>query len=116
MHEVSIVLGMIDELTKIAQEHNARKVVNVKLKIGAMSGIVTDSVRFAFDAVKYQYPLLINTEILIDEVPLIYECRDCKDTFKTGDAYFPSCPHCKSHNLNLISGEELHIETLEVEV
>jgi hydrogenase nickel incorporation protein HypA/HybF len=116
MHEVSIVMGMIDELTKIAQKNNARKVVNVKLKIGALSGVVTDSLRFAFDAIKCQYPLLTNTEILIEEVPLLCECRDCNDTFKSGDGYFPSCPECKSHNVKLISGEELHMETLEIEV
>ncbi|MCK5512558.1 MAG: hydrogenase maturation nickel metallochaperone HypA, partial [Thermodesulfovibrionia bacterium] len=98
------------------QENNARKVVNVKLKIGALSGVVTDSLRFAFDAIKCEYPLLTNTEILIEEVPLLFECRDCNDTFKSGDVYFPSCPECKSHNVKLISGEELHMETLEIEV
>jgi len=43
VHEVSIALGMIEELLRIAGENNAKNVIKVKLKIGGMSGIVTDS-------------------------------------------------------------------------
>lgn len=58
MHELSIAMGMVDEITRIARENNARKVITVKLKIGKMSGIVIDSLRFTFDAAKLEYPLL----------------------------------------------------------
>lgn len=91
MHELSIAMGMIDELTRIARENNARKVITVKLKIGKMSGIVIDSLRFAFDAAKLEYPLLNSTEIFIEEVPLIYECNVCKKTFNPEDK-IPPCP------------------------
>jgi hydrogenase nickel incorporation protein HypA/HybF len=116
VHEVSIALGMVDELMKIARENNAKKIVNVKLKIGKMSGIVTDSLKFAFDAVKLEYSLLSSAEIFIDEVPLMYKCNDCKKSFKTDNIYFPSCPDCTSYNIKLVSGEEQHIENVEVEV
>lgn len=120
MHEVSIALGMIDEVTRIAQENNAKKVITVNLKIGKMSGIVTDSLKFVFDAIKIEYPVLSSTAISIEEVPLVYECNDCKNTFspqdETYEKYFPCCPGCKSYRLTLLSGEEMHIENLEVEV
>ncbi len=116
MHEVSIALGIVDELMRIAQQNNAKKIVNVKLKIGKMSGLVTDSLKFAFDAVKLEHPLLSSAEILINEVPLIYQCNDCGKNFDTEDICFPSCPNCESYNLKLISGEEQHIENVEVEI
>ncbi len=120
MHELSIAMGMIDELTKIAGRNNARKITTVKLRIGKMSGIVIDSLTFAFDAVKLEYPLLSSAAILIEEVPVRYECNDCKNTFSPQDesdgVYFPSCPRCDSYNLKLLSGEELNIENLEIEV
>ena len=117
MHEVSIAMGMIDELMRIAQKNNARRVVTVKLKIGKMSGIVTDSLKFAFDAVKLEHPLLCSTAILIEEVPLLYECNNCKNTFSPQDeSPFPSCPNCESYSLKIISGEEMNIENMEVEV
>lgn len=116
MHEVSIALGMVNELLKIAEKNKAKKITNVKLKIGKLSGIVTDSLQFAFDAVKREYPILSSSEMFIEEVPLVYECNDCKAVFKTDDIYFPACQGCNSYNLKLISGEEQYIENVEVEV
>ncbi len=116
MHEVSIALGMLDELFRIAQENHAIKITRVKLKIGKMSGIVTDSLKFAFDAVKLEHPLLSQAEIVIEEVPLVYKCNDCHVSFNAADIYFPACPECGSGNLQLVSGEEQHIESVEVEI
>ena len=116
MHEVSIALGMVDELKRIARENNATKITLVKLKIGKMSGIVTDSLKFAFDAVKLEHPVMTSAEIIINEIPLIYECNDCNAKFETEDIYFPECINCKSYNLTTLSGEEQHIENVEVEV
>jgi len=131
MHEVSIAFGMIDEVMRIARENKAQKVTSINLRIGKMSGIVIDSLKFAFDAIKLEHPLLIDSEILIEEIPLMYECKNCKNIFNPedvippcpplskggwGDFRFPACPECKSYSLKLISGEEMNIENLEVEV
>jgi hydrogenase nickel incorporation protein HypA/HybF len=107
---------MVDELFRIARENNADKITIVKLRIGRMSGIVTDSLKFAFNAIKLEHPFLSSAEILIDEVPLRYECSDCKTAFNTDDFHFPTCPECNSYNLKILSGEEQHIESVEVEV
>ena len=116
MHEVSIALGMIEELKRIARENNAQKVTCVKLKIGKMSGIVTDSLIFAFDAVKLEHPILSSATISIEEVPLVYECTQCLKTFETDSLAFPSCPFCGLYSLKLISGEEQNIENVELEI
>jgi hydrogenase nickel incorporation protein HypA/HybF len=107
---------MIEELKRIVRENNVKRVISVNLKIGKMSGIVIDSLRFAFDAIKPDYPFLSSTEIVIKEIPLVYKCNSCSKCFETDNVYLPFCPECKSYNLKLISGEELHIENLEVEV
>ena len=116
MHEFSIVMGMVDEITRIAGENNALKVTSLNLKIGRKSGIVIDSMKFAFDAVKLEYPLLSSAELLIEEIPLIYECNDCENKFNTDDIFFSPCPYCKSFNLKLLSGEEVDIAKMELEV
>jgi hydrogenase nickel incorporation protein HypA/HybF len=116
VHEVSVALAMVDELRKIAKDNGAKRIVNVKLKIGRMSGIVTDSLKFAFDAVKLEHPFLASAEIAIEEIPLVYKCNECGRSFDTDNMYFPSCPDCDSYNLTLLSGEEQHIENVEIEV
>lgn len=116
VHEVSIALGMVDELMRIARENNASTITLVRLKVGPLSGIVTDSLKFAFDAVKLDHPLLARTEIVINEVPLSYECNECHTVFETDNLYFPSCIRCESYNLRMISGNEQDIENVELEV
>jgi hydrogenase nickel incorporation protein HypA/HybF len=116
VHEVSIALGMVDELIKIANENKATKINSVKLKIGKMSGIVTDSLIFAFDAVKLEHSLLSDAEIVIDEIPTICECEDCNTSFEIDNMCFPACSNCESLNVKIISGEEQHIENVELEV
>jgi hydrogenase nickel incorporation protein HypA/HybF len=116
VHEVSIATAMISELTRIAGENNARKVTAVNLRIGRLSGIVTDSLKFAFDIIKLDHPLLSSAEIMIEEIPLKYECRECLSIFETDNAFYPSCPDCRSYKLNLLSGEEMDIKDLEIEV
>ena len=116
MHEVSIALGMVDELIKIARNNNATKINAVKLKIGNMSSIVTDSLIFAFDAVKLEHSLLSDARIVIEEIPTVYECSNCNSSFEVDNIYFPSCSNCESLNVTLISGEEQHIENVELEV
>ena len=116
MHEVSIALAMVDELARIAGENKSLKVLNVTLKIGRLSGIVVDSLRFAFDAVKLENPLLSSAEVTIEEIPLVYECCDCHTSFSSDDMYFPSCPDCESVALKIVSGEEQHIANVELEI
>jgi hydrogenase nickel incorporation protein HypA/HybF len=116
VHEVSIALGMIEELARIARENDAKKITGVKLKIGKMSGIVTDSLIFAFDAIKLEHPFLSSAEVSVEEVPLVYACSKCGKEFETEDLSFTACPGCKSYKLKILSGEEQHIENVEVEV
>ncbi len=116
MHEVSIALGMVDELTRIANENNAKQITAVNLRIGRSSGIVIDSLKFAFDAIKLEYPLLSTAEILIEEVPIRYECNECNKRFETDNIHFPSCPDCGSYSMKLLSGEEMDIANMELEI
>lgn len=115
VHEVSLANGLINELLRLARENRAKKVLSVTMKIGKMSGIVTDSLKFAFDALKTEDALLSGTEMIIREVPVRYECRDCRATFSTENSGFPSCPGCQSFRLLLLTGEEMNIESMEME-
>lgn len=115
MHEVSIALGIREELSRIAREHNAQKVLSVNLKIGRMSGVVIDSLRFAFEAVKRESPLIESAELSIEEIPLKYFCRDCSLVFISEEMRFPRCSRCNSVSLEILSGEEMDIRGVELE-
>jgi hydrogenase nickel incorporation protein HypA/HybF len=116
MHELSIATGIVDEIVRIAEENRAKRVLAANLRIGRGAGIVIDSLRFALEVVKTAHPVLTSTEMRIDEVPLIYRCNDCGREFEADDLYLPRCPMCGSYNLRLVSGEEMDIKDIEIEV
>ncbi len=116
MHEMSLVMSMMNSLDQIAERENASRITKVRVKIGKMSGVVIDSFKLAFEALKMENPMTKNAELIVEEVPLIYECIDCGERFKTDEIYFPECPKCGSLNLKTISGEELEITNVELEV
>ncbi len=116
MHEASIAMGLLNSLEELAESENARRIVKVKVRIGKLSGIVIDSFVFAFNALKERSPKLKETELIVEEVPLKYRCRECGEEFSCETVFFPECPKCKSANLELISGEELEVVNAEIEV
>ncbi|RKQ64000.1 hydrogenase-3 nickel incorporation protein HypA [Thermovibrio guaymasensis] len=116
MHETSIAMGLLNSLEELAEREKAKRVVKVKVKIGKLSGIVVDSFVFAFNALKEQSQKLKETELVVEEVPITYRCKDCNHTFQTESVFFPECPKCGSLKLELISGEELEVVNAELEV
>jgi len=116
MHELSLALNIADEIIRIAKENNARNVLSANLRIGRGAGIVMDSLIFALEIVKMQYPMLSLARIEIDEIPLIYRCNDCYKEFEGDGISIYRCPGCGSYGLMLVSGEELEIGNIEIEV
>ena len=116
MHETSLAIGMLEKITEIAEKENAKKVLRVRVKIGKLSGVVVDSFKFAFDATKKEFPFTENAILEIVEIPAVYRCFDCGKEFETETAYFPECPDCGSLNVTIVSGEELQIVDLEIDV
>ncbi|WP_456456604.1 hydrogenase maturation nickel metallochaperone HypA [Thermovibrio sp.] len=116
MHETSIAMGLLNSLEELAEREKAKRVVKVKVKIGKLSGIVIDSFVFAFNALKEGSPKLKDAQLVVEEVPLKYKCKECGEEFTCETVFFPECPKCKSANLELISGEELEVVNAEIEV
>ncbi len=68
MHELSLAQGLIDQLTDLVRYHKATRVVTVRVDIGTMAGIVTDSFAFGFDAVKTTTDCIREANLEIKEV------------------------------------------------
>ncbi len=117
MHETSMAMGFLTSLVETVKKENAKEVKRVRVKIGKLSGIVVDSFEFAFDTLKEEFPETRNAKLEIEEIPLIYRCKDCGHEFEADSlVYFPECPKCGSVNLEIASGEELKVVDVELEV
>jgi len=88
------------------------KVVAVNLKIGPVSGVDPEALRFALAVVTENTPLA-GADFRIETPPLRLECRDCRQQFAVADFAF-SCPACGSNRIQLLAGDEMEVVNLEV--
>ncbi|MFH1095913.1 MAG: hydrogenase maturation nickel metallochaperone HypA [Candidatus Desantisbacteria bacterium] len=51
VHEISVAQSILDMVTNIALQNNAKKVMGIKLRIGEYSCINLDSLQFAFSCI-----------------------------------------------------------------
>lgn len=113
MHELGIVMHVIGQVEKVAQENNVEKVVGLTLEVGEVSSIVPALFTDCFEWAKKRTRYLKETELRLVVLEGISYCRQCKQTYKT-TAYAKQCPHCGSYDTYLLTGNEMNIKDMEV--
>ncbi|MEW6570020.1 MAG: hydrogenase maturation nickel metallochaperone HypA [Nitrospirota bacterium] len=113
MHEVGIAQGLLDIVIEKCKEGGYEGIESITVKIGKASGIMPDSLLFAFEALKIG-TIAEKASLTIDEVPVSGFCNGCKNHFIVEEAYVISCPACGSMSLRIDTGRELNVEEMEV--
>ena len=113
MHEMAIAESILDIALQTAKENGARRVGKIRLLLGEMAGVETESLRFCFAAVT-QGTIAEGAELAIKAVPLVGRCTACGKEQHV-ERYAFLCPVCKSGALEILSGRELKVESLEVD-
>lgn len=113
MHEMGIVLEIIDIATaSIPTELNGARVAKVNLEVGKLSAVVPDSLRFCFEVARKDTPLA-GAELVIEEIPVAVRCRDCDARWTIDEPVFV-CERCQSGSVEVLSGRELDIKSIEI--
>ena len=110
MHELSIA----ESIARVANEHAAgRRVHRVDVKVGHLRQVVPSSLSFAFQLVT-EGTALDGAQLAIEAVPALGRCRACGA--RTEQDGFPlRCRACGGLDLEVVRGEELLVEALELE-
>ena len=78
MHELGIVLNVIDRVEEIAKENNVKKVTKLTLEIGEVSSIVPSYFSDCFEWAKKKTDYMKDTELEMIILEGLSYCRDCK--------------------------------------
>lgn len=113
MHEVSIMQNSIKIVLEKAKENNLKNISKITIKIGELSGVMSDSLIFAFNSLS-KGTIAEGAEFLIEKVDATAMCNDCGITFKI-DHFNKLCPSCNKFSTNILSGYELYVNTIEGE-
>ena len=111
MHEVSIIENVLKIVTQSAIENKFTRVNKVSLKIGQLSGVMPESLNFAFKSCIMD-TMLEGSTLEIEKVSAIAKCFDCIQEFPI-DHFNKLCPSCNKFCSNIVSGYELYINTIE---
>ncbi len=112
MHELSLAQNIVDSIKESVDVEKLPLVRGVKMEVGAASGVVSDSLVFAFNSIVKNSPLS-SAYMVAEVIPLIVHCGDCQiDTInETG---FMVCGNCGSGNVSIVSGTELVLKQIEL--
>jgi hydrogenase nickel incorporation protein HypA/HybF len=112
MHELSIVMGIVDIAKKEVTKAKKSKVDSIELEIGTLSGIEMESLDFAWN-MAVEGTVLEGAERNINRIVAIAKCTNCGHEFETKSA-FEGCPACGELFTELLCGRELRVKALTV--
>jgi hydrogenase nickel incorporation protein HypA/HybF len=113
MHELSIAMGIVDAATDEARQRGVQ-VSAVHLRLGALSGVVKDALLFSYEVACQDTPLE-GSRLIIEDVPVLVFCAQCKDTRTLESLQSFTCPECGTPTMDVRQGKELEVFALEVE-
>jgi hydrogenase nickel incorporation protein HypA/HybF len=109
MHELSLCQAIVDTVTARA---TGRPVRRVDVRIGHLRQVVPDSLQFSWEMLT-QGTDLEGCSLVVEHVPAVVHCRSC-EAETTLDWPVLACRECESHNVDLVSGEELQIASFDL--
>lgn len=113
MHEMAITRSMLELVLEEATKSGGGKVTMINVVLGEMSGVVDSCVRFYFDFMSKDTPAE-GAELNLHKSPNQAKCRKCGNIFRPRDVFW-SCDKCDSMDIEITGGNELFVESIEVE-
>jgi hydrogenase nickel incorporation protein HypA/HybF len=113
MHELSIMESALNLALEQARENRAVRIHALRLRIGALSGVVPEALEFAFEALTVGTPAE-GAQLIIEHVPARFWCATCVSEFAAEDL-FAECPGCKRPSGDLRAGREMELASMEID-
>ena len=110
---MAIAQSVLDLAFAEAERHRDAKILMIKVKIGEMSGVVGDSLEFAFEVLKKDTPA-DHTVLEIETVGLILECPECGEFRSSVGELNLICRRC-GKGMQIVAGREMRVEYIDLE-
>lgn len=114
MHEMGITAEVLRAAVEGAESAGAVRINSVHLTVGELTEIVPDALQFAWETLT-PGTLAEGAELVIEHTPGHSVCLTCENEFDH-DRWDRICPKCGSFATKGISGDELLIDKVDVEL
>ena len=113
MHELSIAMSIVEIAEEYAEKNEARKVNEIEIEVGSLSGVVIEALDFAMSAA-IKNTICEQAGWKIIDVQAKSVCPSTGKEFVVTGLYEP-CPYCNEYGHELIQGRELRVKSLIVD-
>lgn len=113
MHELSVAHAIVSTVVEALPE-GAPRVLEVRVRIGVLSGVVPDALLYAYD-VAAQETALADAALHIERAPLVVHCAACDVDRTLATTTDFTCPECGAPCGDVIDGKEMEILSIVLE-
>lgn len=114
MHELSIVQSIVNTVGEVLSANPVKRVISVRMRIGALSGVVEDALQFSY-GIAIEGTALAGSRLEVTRLPVVIHCAACQTDRELPGVQRFRCPVCDTPSGDIRQGRELEIESLEVE-
>jgi hydrogenase nickel incorporation protein HypA/HybF len=113
MHEYGVTKSLIELCNKEADKNSIKMISKIYLKVGKFTGFSPDSIEFYFQHLKAGTKCS-NAKIVFEDIPITIKCGSCGQEYKIDEPVL-LCPDCGSDKIELLSGREFYVASIEGE-
>ncbi|MCP4571376.1 MAG: hydrogenase maturation nickel metallochaperone HypA [bacterium] len=112
MHEMSIVMSILDMAADRARAADARVINAIEIEVGGLAGVELEPLRFCFQVARRD--IAPEAELIVHEIPGRGRCAGCGSEAAM-DFAWAVCPDCGEVGLEVLQGRELRVRSLSVD-
>lgn len=112
MHELSIALSLVEIAGDAAARAGVERVTVVHVRVGALAGVVRESLEFSFEIAAADTPLA-GARLEVEPVPVLLHCAVCDADVAPPSLQQFRCPRCGTPSADVVQGRELNLVAIE---
>jgi hydrogenase nickel incorporation protein HypA/HybF len=113
MHEFTITQSILSIVLQKAEEVKALRVKNIDLLVGRLTGYVPECIQLQFNILSHN-TIADGAILSVRQPPINLHCHKCNKDY-TAESFDLKCQNCGTMEIDILSGSELFIESMDVE-
>lgn len=113
MHELSLVSEILRLCEEQAKKQSAKRVHEIRLKVGILSGVEPELLKRAFESLSVG-SMVQGAALILEPQGLVLACESCHKESEARELSL-RCPKCGSLQTQILAGEDLLLSTIVLE-
>ena len=114
MHELSIVVSMLEIVEAEAARQGADRVLAIHLRLGPLSGVVKEALTSAYEIARTGSKFS-EAELVVEDTEVRVRCPECRADRPIVSLQELRCAACGAWSADVVGGKELEITALEIQ-